>query len=197
MYDLLIYLDKMILAFINQTISNPVLDLLMPYITDWNKFLIVQIVLLFGIIFLIAHQGPKGRVLIILIMITILVSDQVSSSVIKPLVARPRPCHILEGNVMVENIRLLVSCGPGYSFPSSHAVNHFAVAIILSKMYSKFKPYLFSFATLVAFSRVYIGVHYPFDVFAGAIIGIIIALLIYEFYSRLSLKYFRKYHYAS
>lgn len=193
MLDYIFYIDKVAFIFLNNTISNPVMDLLMPLVTDWSQSLIMRIVLGCVFVYFLFFNGTKGRIIIILLFLTVLISDQVSSSLIKPIVARPRPCHLVEGKFIVENLRLLVSCGPGFSFPSSHAVNHFAVAFILSKIYHKFKIYFFSFAILVSFSRVYIGVHYPLDVFIGAIIGVIIAITIYESYSWLYIKFLKKY----
>lgn len=192
MLDSFLDIDKAAFHFFNNTISNPLLDFVMPLITDWSQFLIMRIFLGFVLAYLLFFNGSKGRILIVLILITVFISDQISSSLIKPLVARPRPCHIVDGKVMIENLRLLVSCGPGFSLPSSHAVNHFAVAFILSKIYDKFKIYFFLFASIVAFSRIYIGVHYPSDVFLGAILGVTIAIIVYETYYWLNTKYIKK-----
>jgi undecaprenyl-diphosphatase len=82
-------------------------------------------------------------------------------------------------------VHLLVHCGGGKSFPSSHAANNFGAATILTYFYRKIAWIFFSLAALVAFSRVYVGVHYPFDVLAGAILGMAISailLLIYWVY---------------
>jgi undecaprenyl-diphosphatase len=75
----------------------------------------------------------------------------------------------------LQNVHLLVSCGSGFSFPSSHAVNNFAAALILAFFFPQNKWWFFGFAALVAFSRVYVGVHYLFDVIGGAVIGLFCA----------------------
>jgi undecaprenyl-diphosphatase len=71
----------------------------------------------------------------------------------------------------------LVGCGPGKSFPSSHATNNFALATILTYYFRKYRYWFYSIAALVAFSRVYVGVHYPIDISAGAILGTSVGLL--------------------
>jgi undecaprenyl-diphosphatase len=78
----------------------------------------------------------------------------------------------------LEHINLLVSCGTGKSFPSSHAANNFFAAFILSFFYKKNPWVFYTTASLIAISRVVVGVHYPFDVIGGAIIGTAIALLL-------------------
>ncbi|RCK76543.1 MAG: putative membrane-associated phospholipid phosphatase [Ignavibacteriae bacterium] len=192
MLDLLINIDKALFLFFNLSIANPIFDYVMPLITDWDKLFLSRILLVSLFIYLLFFQGTKGRKLLLLVAITILISDQVSSSVIKPIVARARPCHIIDGKYIVENLRLLVSCGSGFSFPSSHAVNHFAVAVILTYYYNNFKLLFFSIATLVAFSRVYNGVHFPSDIFFGALIGCLIAFVMYKIFILADKKIFNK-----
>jgi undecaprenyl-diphosphatase len=75
-----------------------------------------------------------------------------------------------------------VPCGGGKSFPSSHAVNNFAMAFLMSRLYPGARKYLFGFACLVGFSRVYVGVHYPADVLSGALIGMGIAWCVLALY---------------
>jgi undecaprenyl-diphosphatase len=109
--------------------------------------------------------GKQGRIAVVALIAGIAFSDQLNSSFAKFILERPRPCHVLQG------IHLLVSCGGGYSFPSSHAVNNFCGAVVLSHFSEKATPWVFSFALIVSFSRIYVGVHYPSDVLGGAIVG--------------------------
>ncbi len=192
MSEFFIQIDKVLFIFFNSSIANPIFDYIMPIITDWDKFLVSRIILGIIFIYLLFFQGTKGRKLVLLLFLTILIADQLSSSVIKQLVARPRPCHLNNGRYIVENLRLLVSCGSGFSFPSSHAVNHFAVAVILSYNYRNFKIFFYLFATIIAFTRVYNGVHYPFDVVFGAIIGCLIAVVLYNVSIFINRKFFNK-----
>ena len=157
--------DRAVFFFINRTLSNPVFDWLMPFLTDLNKSPIALAITALLLLWMLVKGKKAGRTAGIILILTIIVSDQLSSSVIKQMFARLRPCHVLQG------VRLLVDCGSGYSFPSSHAVNNFAAATVLSHYYRKYRWGWFSFASLIAFTRPYVGVHYPSDAIGGAAIG--------------------------
>ncbi len=178
MSEALYGIDVALFRFFNGTIANPVFDLLMPFVTDLNKQPVVLILVVGMLVWLGVKGGSRGRAALLLLVLTIIVSDQLNSFVIKQLFGRIRPCHVLT------DVHLLVSCGSGLSFPSSHAVNNFAAAVILSSFYRKWLWVFMSFAALVAFSRVSVGVHYPSDILAGAVLGAGIGalmLLLYEF----------------
>lgn len=169
MLDFLNSIDIVLFRFLNGSLSNSILDFLMPFITDLNKQLIVLVLVLVIIFWMLIRGSHQVRIAAILLIITIVISDQLSSSVIKYWFERPRPCQILH------KVHLLVSCGSGFSFPSSHAVNNFAGALILAFFFPRGKWWFFVFATIVAFSRVYVGAHYPSDVIGGAVIGLFCA----------------------
>lgn len=186
--DVLSTLDKQLFIFINQTLANPVFDVMMPPFTDWNKSWIGWGI--FGLLWLLLmwKGGKKGRIVGIILIPLIVSSDQINSALVKSLFHRPRPCHVIDGKTMVESVRLLVPCGSGYSFPSSHAVNNFAFAAFLSFYYRRWAWIFYTYAFLIGLSRIVVGVHYPFDVAGGAIIGIVYAFIvigIYEFIGKI------------
>lgn len=175
MSEMLFSIDKALFHFINTTLANPLFDATMPWFTDWHKSGIgVSIVVALWLL-LMWKGGKKGRVVGLLIIPLILITDPLSSSVVKMIFARPRPCHVVDGVQMVETIHLLVDCGSGYSFPSSHAVNNFALALLLSYHYRKWTWAFMLYAFMMGISRVIVGVHYPSDVFAGALLGMLCA----------------------
>lgn len=169
MLDFLNSLDIKLFRFLNGSMCNSVFDFIMPFITDLNKHRFILVFVAAILLWMIIRGKRHVRIAALLLIITIVVSDQLSSSVIKYWLERPRPCHTLQ------NVHLLVSCGSGLSFPSSHAVNNFAGALILAFFFPRAKWWFFGVASIVAFSRVYVGVHYPSDVLGGAVIGLFCA----------------------
>lgn len=175
MYDFLYNLDVSLFRFINQTISNPIFDKFFPFITNIKHWYIAFILLWFIAIF---KGGRLGKIAAFGTIFLIIVSDQISSHILKPFIERLRPCNTLQ------DVRLLVGCSHSYSMPSSHAVNNFAVALFWGRLFPKLKIFLYVTASLVALSRPIVGVHYFSDIFVGAIIGSIIGYL----FSVLALK---------
>ena len=170
MIDTIVEIDKQIMVFLNKTISNPIFDFIMPIITNQN-FLVFSGLILIGYL---AYYGEKrGRITIVVLLIAASFSDAICFQIIKPWVGRIRPSH-----EFYEYINLLVSKGGKYSFPSNHAANSFVFATVLSYFYDKKKTFLYILASVIAFSRVYVGVHYPLDIFFGSIIGYIISWIV-------------------
>src|SRR5690606_8495323 len=101
-------------------------------------------------------------------------ADMLSYRVIKGMITRPRP---LPNEEIADWVRK-VGEAHGPSFPSNHAANVFAVAMILGWYFPRARYFFYAFATLVAYSRVALGVHYPSDVLCGALLGIFVGLLI-------------------
>ncbi len=169
MTDLIYNIDLYIFKFLNQTISNPLFDKFFPFITDPKNWFIAFIILWLTAIL---KGGRLGKISAIGIIVLIVISDQVSSHLLKPFFERVRPCNV------IENVNLLVNCTKSYSMPSSHAVNNFAAAVFFSRLFPKLKIALFVVATLVALSRPIVGVHYFSDIFIGALLGSILGYLI-------------------
>jgi undecaprenyl-diphosphatase len=170
--ELLINLDRSLFYFCNQGLRNWLFDIILPFLTDLNRKPAALVVVAILWLMLLIKGGKAGRIAALLLIPTIVLSDQLTSSFLKYMIERPRPCHVLT------NVHLLVGCGSGYSFPSSHAVNNFAGAIVLAYFMPRWTWAFFTFAAVVAFSRVYVGVHYPSDVAGGAVLGLAIGALV-------------------
>ena len=175
MIDQLVSLDQEAFLAINQGLSNAFFDWLMPILRNPYTWAPVY---LFIIVFSIRNYRKTGVLIVLFIVITFGIADALSSSVIKKSVKRIRPCNDVE---FKEEVAVRVRCGSGYSFPSSHAANHFAISTVLIWIfYRRWKHILWLallWAASVSFAQIYVGVHYPFDILGGALLGIIIGCL--------------------
>ncbi len=163
--------DKHLFLWLNTQCHSPFLDSLFVFITTKNNWVIPGSI---ALLLLVIKQKKRSAGVILLLLIGILISDQISSGVLKPLVGRWRPCKTLEG------FRLLVACGGRWSFPSSHAANAAVVATILSWQFPRWRWIWVLVAGLIGFSRIYVGVHYPLDVIAGWILGGLIGIIVVQ-----------------
>jgi len=170
MINTIVEIDKNLMVFLNKTLSNPIFDILMPIITNQKFLTIIGVIL---ILYLGFYSGRRGKITLIVLIFAVGISDAVCAQIIKPWVSRIRPSH-----EFIEYINLLVSKGGKWSFPSNHAANSFAFATILSYFYDKNKTMIFSIASIIAFSRVYVGVHYPLDIIFGSLLGYTISWII-------------------
>ncbi|MCC6503229.1 MAG: phosphatase PAP2 family protein [Deltaproteobacteria bacterium] len=168
--DAIMNFDIEVFRFINTGMTAPFLDTVMTFVTDKMNFLGAVIVAAALIWILGKRQDRIGLVVLVLLVIS---SDLVANAM-KHYFMRLRPCHTIEG------VRLLVGCGKAFSMPSSHAVNIFSAMAFLTARYRKFWPVFMAIALIVAYSRVYVGAHYPTDVMAGAVLGTVMALIFYS-----------------
>jgi undecaprenyl-diphosphatase len=183
MFKKLIDFDKYLFGLVNQKASNPFFDFIMPFI---RQPLFWVPLYFFIILFAIYNFQKKAAIWIGFMLITVGITDSISSRVFKPLFGRLRPCNNPE---LSESIRLLVDhCGQNGSFTSSHATNHFGIAVFifitLEKVWGKFNYLFILWATLICFAQVYVGVHFPFDVFGGAILGSIIGFATGKYFNK-------------
>lgn len=170
--DWIFELDRSLFLIINKTLANPVFDFSMPIITNADYWMIPLFLVWLA---LIIFGGAKGRTTALLIVILVALSDQLTSGLIKPWVRRLRPCH---PDHLIEGARYLIGLKKSMSFPSSHAANNAAIATLLTIRYPKWKWIPIIIAVLVSYSRIYVGVHFPIDVFGGIVIGFGCALVV-------------------
>jgi membrane-associated phospholipid phosphatase len=166
----LIQLDQQLFTYINQVWTNSAADMLLPLFR--NKIFWIPLYF-FLAAWLLLNFRRKGLWVILCLAATVIVGDFVSSGIIKPLVQRDRPCN--DTSLTVRN---LVRCGPGKSFTSSHATNHFAIAVFLSVLLGYRQRWVWvlglAWAGAISYAQVYVGVHFPLDVFCGALLGSLI-----------------------
>jgi undecaprenyl-diphosphatase len=168
--DAILNLDIEIFRFINTGMTAPFLDTVMVFMTEKMNFM-GAIIIAAALIWILGKR--QDRVGLIVLVLLVLMTD-LASNTLKHAIMRLRPCNALEG------VRLLVGCGGSFSMTSSHAANIFAAMVFLTARYRKFWPIFISIAVIVAYSRVYVGVHYPSDVIIGAALGTFLALVFYS-----------------
>lgn len=160
-------IDESIFFFFNHTIANPVCDAVIGFFMKIpGQYAIVFIA---ALILVIAKKYHKFSSLILLSSYVI---AKYTYGAIKLFVHRPRPF------VTLDNVRLLLGQRDGFSFPSGHSTISFCLATVIAMRYPKARYPVFIAALLVAFSRPYLGLHYPSDILAGAILGISIGYLV-------------------
>lgn len=151
----------------------------MKVFTNKLTWIPLYLLLLYGII---SQFKTKAVGYILCIIAVVILSDQIASTLFKPYFMRLRPCH----DPLIENLVHLVNgCGGQYGFVSSHAATGFGVALIVNMLPTKnfkFVGWLFLWALIYSYSRIYVGVHYPLDIMGGALVGSVVALIIYWIY---------------
>jgi undecaprenyl-diphosphatase len=188
-------IDYFLFVFFNTAFSNPFFDTVFPIITKESNlnntfFAALGIYLGVSIIFSKDKIGAVKRVAIALLLFVI--SDSIAHHILKEFFQRLRPCnsiYFVDGvHVMFPQCHFLLGQRGSFSFPSNHAVNLSALALIWSLWYPKAKYVLISIALLLIYTRVYCGVHYPLDLFFGIIFGCTFGYLAYIGTKRLFTK---------
>lgn len=168
--------DEWMFRLINGNLHNAFFDVVLPF---WRNKLIWIPLYLFLLVFFLLNFRKQSFFIILFAAATISVCDIASSKIIKPTIARVRPCN---DAALKKEVKLLVPCGGGYSFTSSHATNHFGIGVFLMLVLRWKWSWLFLvWAGSIAFSQVYVGVHYPLDVIFGAFLGSLLGYLVGKF----------------
>jgi undecaprenyl-diphosphatase len=186
MIEALEQLDKDLFIYLND-MQSPFWDVVMVFVSEklvWIPFYLSII----G--YLIWRYRKQSILMLLLAVVAIGLSDFIASGIFKPYFLRLRPCH---DPTLAEFVNLVKGCGGRFGFTSSHASTSFALAVffnlILSDRYLIFKILLVTWAVIVSYSRVYLGVHFPGDILAGALLGSFLAYISSLAYTILLNKY--------
>lgn len=159
--------DTSVFLWVNQH-HSPVMDSFMVFATGKWEWIPLYLILMYIIY---KQYRMKALIFIVLAALCVTLSDQVSVHLFKDMFQRLRPCHepLLSGMVRTWEGR----CGGSYGFISSHAANSFGIALLVILAIKKYwlTISMLLWASLVSYSRVYLGVHYPLDIMAGAVVG--------------------------
>ena len=162
---------------VNKTIHNPTLDKIMIAFSD-HVFLAVPVLL--ALLYFVYRKNWDAIKTMFLMGIAIGLLDSFCTFVLKENIQRLRPCKALDW------VRVVHRCGGMFGYVSNHAANSFALATFLFIIIrSNYRYIFFVISSIIAFSRVYLGVHYPFDVISGALLGCLWAFIFYRLYMSL------------
>ncbi len=160
--------DGELLLFFQKLTQHPILDKFFTFYTSLGNRGYLWIAV--GILLIVYQKTRKTG---ILLLISLLLTHLINNYFLKFLIERPRPYEVLEG------VRLVIGKVAETSFPSGHSATAFGSAfVIFLRERGWLRWTAISLAVLMAFSRLYVGVHYPLDVLVGSIIGIMIASLV-------------------
>jgi len=173
----LLELDREIFVALNSSFRHPFLDQLMMFLSTTSAWIPLYIFLLY---LLVRNYRKETWLILLAIALTILLADQITSSIMKPFFERLRPSHepsLAEQVFIVNKYR-----GGKFGFASSHAANTFGIATLMWLFLKNYRPWislLFVWALFVGFTRIYLGVHYPGDILAGFLVGFVCAWVSY------------------
>jgi undecaprenyl-diphosphatase len=174
--------DKQVFLWLN-SYHTPFWDrffLLYTNAKSWFPVVLILLVILFK-----TYPWRQALVYVLVIAAGVGLSDFVASGILKPNFARLRPCH-----EFLSEMTLIGNCGGQYGFASSHAANSFSIFMgfsIALRQFPKVFWLLLAWATLMGYSRIYVGVHHPGDVVVGALIGVLCSQMIFYIYRKINL----------
>lgn len=167
MFEAIQKLDEAILFFIQENIKNPVLDRLAVFITTLGNAGFLWIFIAFLLLSRKKYQRC-GVPLICAISLAMLIGDDL----LKPLIGRIRPCN------QFPEVALLIPRPNSFSFPSGHAMVAFTSATVIYRYFPSYGLMTYILAGMIAFSRLYLFVHYPSDVLGGILLGVLNAFVV-------------------
>jgi len=179
----LLTLDKSLFRLINQQWHNPFFDWLLPLVR--NSYFSLPLYLFLLLFVIINGKKNIGWWIVFAACVPIL-TDFVSSKLIKENIIRLRPCN---DPMMAEGLRFLLSYKPqSSSFTSSHATSHFGLAMFfhstLKNIIGKWSLLFFLWAFIIVYAQVYVGVHFPGDIICGALIGMAIGYFVSRLFNK-------------
>lgn len=187
MIDQLIHMDLELFKLIHVEWSNSLFDVVLPYVRKaliWTP--------LYGLFIYLAlkNYGVKGVYIIISAVAIVAICDRFSAGFMKPYFERLRPC---KEPLLADIIRPLIDCGGQYGFISSHATNHFGLAVMFTWFFKSIatkktgvQHYIFYiWAALISYAQIYVGKHYFGDVLVGMIFGLCIGYIVLAIFKKL------------
>ena len=190
MIEEILRLDSELFLFLNN-LGSSFFDNFWIYLSYKEANILFYLLLLIFYLSINSSKLSEIFYLLVFIAIMITIADQ-TANLFKDTFQRLRPCY---DEVLKDSIRLVKnSCGGKYGFFSAHASNSFSLAIFFGLLYkNKFRYVIYIslvYASLISYSRIYLGVHFPLDIFFGSIFGITVGFLIFRIYDNL-LNFFK------
>ena len=184
MIDKLIDIDQQLFVAIHRGLANDVFDFVLPLLREPLTWLPLY---LFFVFLAIKKYKLHGLYMVIATIVVVALCDRFSAGYMKPFFERLRPCHEPS---LAAHIRNLIDCGGQYGFISSHATNHFGMAVMFTWFFNKVSSMswvnwvFYLWAALVSFAQIYVGKHYLGDVLVGAVCGILIGKAVLAIFTK-------------
>ena len=177
--------DKELFLLIHNSMATPYLDGFMLLLRDAKTWIPLY---LFFAFLAVKKYKTNGLLFILITALVVVLTDRFSAGFMKPFFERLRPCHEPS---LAQYMRHLIDCGGQYGFISSHATNHFGMAVMFTWFFTKISSqnYLnwafYAWAGIISFAQVYVGKHYLGDVIVGMLCGILIGKIILTIFTKL------------
>ena len=170
-FDRLITWDHALFKKINSDWTNSLFDVTMPFLRNQYHWAPLYI---FILAFVLLNYKVKGVWWFVFFLLTVALCDMTGTYLFKHGIERTRPCNLVD---LMTQVRLLVPCPSGYGFTSNHAANHFGMStfffVTFRHIFRERTWLIFLWAIAIGYAQVYVGVHFPADIAAGAILGIL------------------------